>query len=48
MRVVISPPTAADEAAFTEAMRRSRKLHGRWGERWAINAEPWRESRRGR
>ncbi len=31
MRVVISPPTAADEAAFTEAMRRSRKLHGRWG-----------------
>ena len=30
MRVVISPPTAADEAAFTDAMRRSRRLHGRW------------------
>ena len=28
--MVISPPTEADEAAFTEAMRRSRKLHGRW------------------
>ena len=30
MRVYISPPTEADEAAFTGAMRRSRKLHGRW------------------
>ena len=26
----VSPPTEADEAAFTDAMRRSRKLHGRW------------------
>ena len=25
----ISPPTVADEAAFIEAMRRSRRLHGR-------------------
>jgi ribosomal-protein-alanine N-acetyltransferase len=30
VRVVISPPTEADEAAFLEAMRRSRRLHGRW------------------
>ena len=30
MRVVISPPTEADEAAFTEGIRRSRRLHGRW------------------
>ena len=30
MRVLVSPPTEADEAAFTDAMRRSRKLHGRW------------------
>ena len=30
MRVFVSPPTEADEAAFTAAMRRSRKLHGRW------------------
>ena len=30
MRVHISPPTEADEAAFTAAMRRSRRLHGRW------------------
>jgi len=28
--VFVSPPAEADEAAFTEAMRRSRKLHGRW------------------
>jgi len=27
---VVSPPTEADERPFTEAMRRSRKLHGRW------------------
>jgi len=27
--VFISPPTVADEAAFIEAMRRSRRLHGR-------------------
>lgn len=30
MRVVVAPPTEADEAAFTAAMRRSRRLHGRW------------------
>jgi ribosomal-protein-alanine N-acetyltransferase len=30
VRVHISPPTGADEAAFTDAMRRSRRLHGRW------------------
>jgi ribosomal-protein-alanine N-acetyltransferase len=30
VRVYISPPTEADEAAFTAAMRRSRRLHGRW------------------
>jgi len=30
VRVVISPPTEADEGAFTAAMRRSRRLHGRW------------------
>jgi [ribosomal protein S5]-alanine N-acetyltransferase len=30
VRVVISPPTEDDEAAFLEAMRRSRRLHGRW------------------
>jgi len=30
VRVVISPPTAADEPEFTAAMRRSRRLHGRW------------------
>jgi ribosomal-protein-alanine N-acetyltransferase len=29
VRVYISPPTAADEAAFIDAMRRSRRLHGR-------------------
>jgi [ribosomal protein S5]-alanine N-acetyltransferase len=29
VRVYISPPTAEDETAFTEAMRRSRRLHGR-------------------
>ena len=26
----VSPPTEADEAEFTAAMRRSRRLHGRW------------------
>jgi [ribosomal protein S5]-alanine N-acetyltransferase len=30
VRVVVSHPTEADEAAFTAAMRRSRRLHGRW------------------
>jgi [ribosomal protein S5]-alanine N-acetyltransferase len=30
VRVAVSPPTEADEAAFTQAMRRSRRLHGRW------------------
>ena len=30
MRVVVSPPTEADEAAFLDAMRRSRRRHGRW------------------
>jgi ribosomal-protein-alanine N-acetyltransferase len=30
VRVIVSPPTEADEAAFTRAMRRSRKQHGRW------------------
>jgi len=30
VRVRISPPTEADEAAFTEASRRSRALHGDW------------------
>ena len=30
MRVLVSPPTEADERSFTEAMRRSRRLHGRW------------------
>ena len=30
VRVVISAPTEADEAAFCEANRRSRRLHGRW------------------
>jgi ribosomal-protein-alanine N-acetyltransferase len=30
VRVLISPPTEADEAAFIAANRRSRKLHGRW------------------
>ena len=30
MRVIVSPPTEADEEAFTAAMRRSRRLHGRW------------------
>jgi ribosomal-protein-alanine N-acetyltransferase len=30
VRVHISPPTEADGAAFTAAMRRSRRLHGRW------------------
>jgi [ribosomal protein S5]-alanine N-acetyltransferase len=29
VRVYISPPTEADETAFTDAMRHSRKLHGR-------------------
>ena len=28
--MVVSPPTEADEAAFLDAMRRSRRLHGRW------------------
>jgi len=28
--VVVSPPTEADEPAFLDAMRRSRRLHGRW------------------
>ena len=28
--MAISPPTEADETAFLEAMRRSRRLHGRW------------------
>ena len=32
MRVLISPPTEADEAAFIAANRRSRKLHGRWSD----------------
>ena len=32
MRVVISPPTEADEEAFTDAMRRSRRLDGRWAD----------------
>jgi len=27
---LVSPPTEADERSFTEAMRRSRRLHGRW------------------
>ena len=30
MRVIVSPPTEADEEAFIGAMRRSRPLHGRW------------------
>jgi [ribosomal protein S5]-alanine N-acetyltransferase len=30
VRVVISPPAAADEAEFLAANRRSRRLHGRW------------------
>ena len=30
MRVRISPPAEADEAAFIVASRRSRELHGRW------------------
>jgi hypothetical protein len=68
VRVYISPPTDADEAAFADAMRRSRRLHGRMvsmpetpeayaadmgreafvrdHERWAINAERWRDLRR--
>jgi [ribosomal protein S5]-alanine N-acetyltransferase len=31
VRVVISPPTPADEAEFIAGNRRSRKLQGRWG-----------------
>ena len=30
MRVRIRPPTARDRRAFFEAVRRSRRLHGRW------------------
>jgi ribosomal-protein-alanine N-acetyltransferase len=29
-RVIIRPPMATDQAAFIEAMQRSRELHGRW------------------
>jgi len=30
VRVVLSPPTEADEDGFLDAMRRSRRLYGRW------------------
>ena len=52
MRVVISPPTEADEAEFIEGIRRSRRLHGRWGggpetpEEYAVYLAKAREERR--
>ena len=52
MRVVISPPTEADEAEFIEGIRRSRRLHGRWAggpetpEEYAVSLAKAREERR--
>jgi ribosomal-protein-alanine N-acetyltransferase len=52
VRVIISPPTAADEAEFIAGNRRSRRLHGRWAsmpetpEEYAVYLEKAAEERR--